>query len=559
MKRFFSLVFAALLPIVGIAHAQQSQWLWWGATNPIPVTATNPLPVTVSGGLSVMKTDASNAVLPDALNNLGLGTTSTPQFGAIGLGTPATSLGLNLNFSTAVPSSPIVYAHGNIFGSTIGSGVQSAYTFNVDNDSIDASSATGAYGFYSSLGVGQATAKGNRTGGFFGVTQKSPTGNTAGSGSFYTALGSMGVADANDNGIVGVPSGAMFGNNAQTRITTNSTFYNGMSSAEFDVAAEGASSLQYKTGLSIVQLLSDLNQGVLQDTALLIANQGSGTAPGWKCGICYGGPVGWWPITSTGTMMGTQSALAGGPAYAAAHGIDFSAVTFSSDFLKSTGFLVDPSGNTTTPNVTVGAGTISGASIRATGHANTGLWFVSGTSAALTTNGVQTLEVSNTGGIRVYGGAPSTGLTVSAATFGGSVTNGGVYAGRGSTNDVTLQNSGGTIVAAIPTGSTNLNVPGAITDNGTAPTGTAGSGYARATSPVFVTPTLGAASATSVTGLSAPVNGSDATNKTYVDAIASGIVTHASAQAATTANLTPVTLSGTGVGKTITNVRGRWV
>jgi hypothetical protein len=38
-----------------------------------------------------------------------------------------------------------------------------------------------------------------------------------------------------------------------------------------------------------------------------------------------------------------------------------------------------------------------------------------------------------------------------------------------------------------------------------------------------------------------------------VDAIASGIVTHASAQAATTANLTPVTLSGTGVGKTITN------
>jgi len=70
MKRVLSIVFAVLLPVVGIANAAQEQWLWWGATNPIPVTAADPLPVTVSGGLTVMKTDASNATLPDARTNL---------------------------------------------------------------------------------------------------------------------------------------------------------------------------------------------------------------------------------------------------------------------------------------------------------------------------------------------------------------------------------------------------------------------------------------------------------------------------------------------------------
>lgn len=90
-------------------------------------------------------------------------------------------------------------------------------------------------------------------------------------------------------------------------------------------------------------------------------------------------------------------------------------------------------------------------------------------------------------------------------------------------------------------------------DSDAAPTGTAGSGYVRATSPTITTPTFsGTVTATLVTGLNAPTNGGDAVNKTYADAIASGIVTHASAAAATTANLT-ATASGTGVGKTLTN------
>lgn len=57
-----------------------------------------------------------------------------------------------------------------------------------------------------------------------------------------------------------------------------------------------------------------------------------------------------------------------------------------------------------------------------------------------------------------------------------------------------------------------------------------------------------------LSNLPAPSAGSDAVNKTYADSIASGIVTHASAAAATTANLTATYANGaSGVGATLTN------
>ena len=72
-----------------------------------------------------------------------------------------------------------------------------------------------------------------------------------------------------------------------------------------------------------------------------------------------------------------------------------------------------------------------------------------------------------------------------------------------------------------------LNPAGALYDNGTAPTGTAGSGYVRATSPVLVTPALGTPSSGVATNLTGTAAG-----------LTAGTVT-------TNANLTgPVTSSG---------------
>jgi hypothetical protein len=80
--RAFLAAAALLLAVSATASAQQSRWLWWG-TNPttaIPVSSDSPLPVTIIDDPTLMKIDASNATLPDARTNLGLGTGSSPVF-----------------------------------------------------------------------------------------------------------------------------------------------------------------------------------------------------------------------------------------------------------------------------------------------------------------------------------------------------------------------------------------------------------------------------------------------------------------------------------------------
>ena len=65
----------------------------------------------------------------------------------------------------------------------------------------------------------------------------------------------------------------------------------------------------------------------------------------------FGAEGGWWAIDPAGTMIGTRASIPGGPAFAAAYGMDLSAVAFSGGFLKSAGFLVDGAGNVTANSV----------------------------------------------------------------------------------------------------------------------------------------------------------------------------------------------------------------
>jgi hypothetical protein len=62
-----------------------------------------------------------------------------------------------------------------------------------------------------------------------------------------------------------------------------------------------------------------------------------------------------------GTIIGTLTPFAGSPTYAAANGVDFSAVTFSASAFKSTGFDVNGTGVTTVASAIIGA---SGPTIR---------------------------------------------------------------------------------------------------------------------------------------------------------------------------------------------------
>jgi hypothetical protein len=107
----------------------------------------------------------------------------------------------------------------------------------------------------------------------------------------------------------------------------------------------GTNAPHYKKGISIVQLATDSVQATNDDCAVEVLNQKGYTSGGWKTGIQFGGSVGVWPMAVTSTLIGTHITQLGGPAYAAANGVDFSGVTFSGAAFKSSGFAVDGSGN----------------------------------------------------------------------------------------------------------------------------------------------------------------------------------------------------------------------
>jgi hypothetical protein len=199
----------------------------------------------------------------------------------------------------------------------------------------------------------------------------------------------------------------------------------------------------------------------------------------------------------------------------------------SGQLLQTGGAGANPSWATVT-----GAGTVT--SVNASGG-TTGMNFTGGpitVSGTLTLGG--TLATTNGG----------TGLT----SF---TNNGAVYAN--STSTLTTGTlpiaSGGTGITSLGTG-----VQAALGQNVT------GSGsIVLATSPTLVTPTLGAATATSVAMTSGtittlPSNNNDIANKAYVDAAVSNVNYHAACNYATTADLGTVTYNNgsSGVGATIT-------
>ena len=287
----------------------------------------------VAGG---MNRAASNATLPNALTNLGLGTSSSPAFGALSLGG-----------ALAYPNAPLsrITGSGGISGTTSGAGVAGTYRFNSDTDTVDATSAGGLYNVYIGHALGGAGLKGHRTTLQSFLSMTATTGNGAGNNKFYTAFGATAQASANDSGTNTVGAGNLFGSNPICQLLSGATYWNSCVGEEVDVAVKsGATKVYHKEGLKVVQLSDDLIQGTLEDFGYGLANQASGTAPGWNFGFQFGMSEGWWPMAATGTMIGTRPGFAGGPAYAAAHGVDFSSVTFSSDAFKSAGFLVDPTG-----------------------------------------------------------------------------------------------------------------------------------------------------------------------------------------------------------------------
>jgi hypothetical protein len=222
--------------------------------------------------------------------------------------------------------------------------------FAINTDTVDASTAAGGglNNFYFGSVV-SAGAVGGRTGVGTNIIIAGPVTTTSGN-PFYVSLGSGATAAASAGGTSGAGNarGNLFAGNDGAALATGAGLYwNSVVGREIDIGVATGTGAVNKQGFKVVQYSTDAVNGTTSDYGMGLANQASGTAPGWTVGFTFGSPDGWWPIKSTGTLIGTYAAaIGGGPSMAAANGIDFSALSLSGFFLKgpSSNFVVTGGG-----------------------------------------------------------------------------------------------------------------------------------------------------------------------------------------------------------------------
>jgi hypothetical protein len=280
---------------------------------------------------------------------------SIPLLGLSGVN--ATLPGVSINGTRGAVSGtlqPVIYSSGNYYGTT-------TTTFNYLNNlsansyTVNDTSAGGAYNLLvgTNIDTGQ---KGNHTVINGLAVLNTPSSNAPTDNKFYVGNAGQFIGKVSDNGAsVSVPAGNGFGGNWRADLNSGALYWKSLVGGEIDLAAKSGSSVFYKAGLQIVSDVGDAVQGSASDFALGFA-KASGSI-GFKKLISFSAVAGDWPLSSGGTLIGTEaSALPSPTAYTAAYGVDLRAVTFSSAAFASTGFSVDGSGNVSSASVNIPTG-----------------------------------------------------------------------------------------------------------------------------------------------------------------------------------------------------------
>jgi hypothetical protein len=172
----------------------------------------------------------------------------------------------------------------------------------------------------------------------------------------------------NLGGTAGTKSGNVASFSYQTTLNNGATHYNLAEGWEGGITIDVGASVNYVNGAKITVS----GCGAITCNGLVL---GGSTGTQMAIGISFGsGETPVFPVAPTGTLIGSQ-AYNGGNVRSATYGVDLSGVTISTGAFKSTGFLVDGSGNVTGASYKAGAavgvscaaGTVSLATLVVTG------------------------------------------------------------------------------------------------------------------------------------------------------------------------------------------------
>ena len=277
-------------------------------------------------------------------------------------------------------------------GGNLGTTGQAYNTFVVDGDSTVTNAGITVYGFNYVYNYGSA----NPTGGAgtdhgqkigLNVTTQQTTDMHI-SGVADTISGNFVVASPKTKGgtdTAGGALGTLFSLSGNTNAQAGASNYLQFGGMEIGMWNYATSSARFRTGMTVVDYGQGGPLGAQIDAAYGVV--GAGTPTGWGVGLIFSKSLGGGtPVVATGTLIQAE-----GSGVSVAHGLDFSAWTFTTDALKTPGFTVDGTGT-----VTVNTSALS-ASLQGTGQATAAY----NTSTAL--GGA--LEVKDTGSGANNGGA----------------------------------------------------------------------------------------------------------------------------------------------------------
>lgn len=252
----------------------------------------------------------------------------------------------------------------------------------------------------------------------------------------FQAFATVGHSEGGTGTGPGQAYGTLVGYDANMELSSGATNFYALQGLQLGVPVDTGASVSHRAGIQIYS--SGIGQGALTDAGIDIAGTVSGD-PGFQCGLCFGmTDTTVWPVAASGTMIGTYNLSSG--TQAATYGLDFSAITFSSGFLKSTGFLVDGSGNETAASLGITGAAANSTMLSATGGSHTGTDATPDWNFATTLNtsgapdafkiAVTTTAIGSSGRLfNVYGGASGTTSEFSVDQFGDIAAAGNLAAG----------------------------------------------------------------------------------------------------------------------------------